>query len=136
MHDRQFYQLLNRFELSPAGYRKVRKGVKKRLSRHMRDLGCKKVADYLDKISQDQQTKRQVELLMSVPISRFFRDRKLWEVLKAEILPDIITTCDDTVRVWSAGCACGEEVYSLKIVWSRYDIPLPLFLSLKSLQPT
>jgi chemotaxis protein methyltransferase CheR len=54
---------------------------------------------------------------MTVSISRFFRDRQLWEVLEAQILPGLIAEHRNRVKVWSAGCACGEEVYSLRILW-------------------
>jgi chemotaxis methyl-accepting protein methylase len=52
-------------------------------------------------------------------ISRFFRDRGLWEVLGRQILPELIETGKGRVRAWCAGCARGEEVYSLKILWER-----------------
>lgn len=119
MDDEQFRQLLAHFAMSWAGYRKVRKGVKKRLRRHMRDLGCGDVGEYLERLGRDKRLRRECELRMSVPISRFFRDRKLWEALEADILPEITATGESRVKVWSAGCACGEEVYSLKIIWER-----------------
>jgi chemotaxis protein methyltransferase CheR len=53
---------------------------------------------------------------MTVSISRFFRDRKLWEILQEEILPQLVASHRGKIKVWSAGCACGEEVYSLKII--------------------
>jgi chemotaxis methyl-accepting protein methylase len=65
---------------------------------------------------------------MTVSIGRFFRDRRLWELLETEILPAIIREHGSHVKVWAAGCACGEEVYSLKILWEtlcrRFD-PCP-----------
>jgi chemotaxis methyl-accepting protein methylase len=54
---------------------------------------------------------------MTVSISRFFRDSKVWEVLEAQILPDLIKSERNELQVWIAGCASGEEVYSLKILW-------------------
>ncbi|MFH1349792.1 MAG: CheR family methyltransferase [Pseudomonadota bacterium] len=59
----------------------------------------------------------QVERLMTVSISRFFRDRYPWEIIKDHILGDMLGKNRDKVRVWSAGCACGEEAYSFKILW-------------------
>ena len=117
MDDKQFGQLLEFFALSWSGYRRVRKGVKKRVRRHMQELGCRDVEEYIERISRSEVIKAECELLMSVSISRFFRDQKLWEFLKEQILPEIIGTGQDKIKVWSAGCACGEEVYSLKIVW-------------------
>lgn len=94
----------------------------------MRRLGCSNVADYLLRLDRDPRIRSECERLMTVSISRFFRDRRLWEVMKSEILPHLINKCGDTLKVWSAGCASGEEVYSLKIIWdsintSEFDLP-------------
>ena len=119
MHDDQFRQLLDAFDYTWSGYRKVRKGVKKRISRHMQEHNCPSMRAYLDLISQNETVRRECQLRLTVSISRFFRDRQLWVGLEADILPDIIQSHRRQVRVWSAGCARGEEVYSLKIIWDR-----------------
>jgi chemotaxis protein methyltransferase CheR len=54
---------------------------------------------------------------MTVSISRFFRDREFWQGFKENILPAFMDDLRDKIKFWSAGCACGEEVYSLKIIW-------------------
>lgn len=119
MDDKEFSQLLQYLGLSWQGYRKVRKGVKKRVSRHMQSLGCGSMRDYLQALEQHTETRAQCELTTTVPISRFFRDRILWKVLESHLLPELISAGRDRIRVWSAGCACGEEVYSLKILWEE-----------------
>ena len=117
MDDQQFRQLLNYFGLSWDGYRKVRKGVKKRICRHIHELGCPTVQAYLSVLDQNKDARQHCERLMTVSISRFFRDRGLWQTLENEILPAIIKENPRRVKVWAAGCACGEEVYSLKVLW-------------------
>jgi chemotaxis protein methyltransferase CheR len=129
MDDSGFSQLLEYLGLSWHGYRKVRKGVKKRVSRHMQNLGCHSMRDYLQAIEQSEEIRSQCELAMAVPISRFFRDRRLWDAMQSQILPELIASSRGRIRVWSAGCACGEEVYSLKILWDemrRSADPLPV----------
>jgi chemotaxis methyl-accepting protein methylase len=116
MDDSQFRQLLAHFGLSWAGYRKVRKGVKKRLGRHMQETGCQSVADYICAIESDPETRLRFECLTGVSISRFFRDRGLWRKLQERILP-VLAKSPRLVKVWSAGCASGEEVYSFRILW-------------------
>jgi chemotaxis methyl-accepting protein methylase len=115
--------------LSWSGYRKVRKGVKKRIAHHMGECGCRTVADYIRLLDQEEGLRNRCEQLMSVSISRFFRDRALWVVLGEHVLPDLIHHRPiHVLRVWCAGCASGEEVYSLKILWEegkqRFD-PTP-----------
>lgn len=117
MEDRQFRQLLDRFDLSWEGYRKVRRGVKKRISRHMQQIGCRTLQAYLSALEQSGEMREHFEQITAVSVSRFFRDRSLWEVLQHKILPRMIREETKGVKVWCAGCACGEEVYSLKILW-------------------
>lgn len=121
MNDQDFYLLLEFLGLSWQGYRKVRKGVKKRVSRHMQALGCRSVQEYLEQLEQKADVRIQCDLALAVPISRFFRDRKLWEALENRLLPELIDTGKSRIRVWSAGCACGEEVYTLKILWEQMN---------------
>ena len=128
MDDQQFQQLLDYFQYSWAGYRKVRKGVKKRVSRHMQQLRCPKIKEYLELLETNKRERIECEKRMTVSISRFFRDRKLWLALEKEMLPNLIDVQTDKLKVWFAGCARGEEVYSFLIVWDRLKAcfkPLP-----------
>ena len=117
MEDQQFRQLLNKFGLSWDGYRKVRRGIKKRIGRHMQAIGCRTLQEYIIALDQHKDAKQHFERLITVSISRFFRDQALWQAIENQILPTIIKENRKRVRVWSAGCACGEEVYTFKILW-------------------
>lgn len=119
MDDAQFRLLLEHLGYCWDGYRRVRKGVKKRIHRHMQQLGCRDIPAYLNLLENQVERRHECELLMTVSISRFFRDRHLWQLLEDRWLPDIIARRSLPLAVWSAGCACGEEVYSFKIVWER-----------------
>jgi len=119
MDDPQFRKLLRRFGFRWDGYRKVRKGVKKRITGHMEQLDCRNMDRYLDRLEQDKELQVQCERLMTVPISRFFRDPRLWELLMGELLPEVACRERHLFKVWCAGCACGEEALSFKILWQR-----------------
>ena len=125
MDDLQFRQLLDYFCSSWVGYRRVRKGVKKRISRHIQQLGCRGVDEYLYILDRDEAIRQQCECLMTVSVSRFFRDRILWKIIEDHIVPEILSENREKVRFWDAGCACGEEVYSMKMLWealrSRFE---------------
>ena len=60
------------------------------------------------------------DLLISV--THFFRDREAFAVLETEIIPKLFEGKggDDQVRAWIAGCATGEEAYSLAILLAEY----------------
>ncbi len=125
MDDLKFQQLLEYLDLSFSGYRKVRKGVKKRVNRHMQELGCRNVAEYLSILNNREDLVKDVRLLMTVSISRFFRDQHMWQVIEQEILPLLIH--NKSINIWSAGCACGEEVYSINIIKDRLKHVFPDF---------
>ncbi len=139
MDDHQFFTILDRLHRSRRGYRTVRKGVKKRLVRHMQQLECHTVSDYLRILEDSTDALRECERLMTVSISRFFRDRQLWTILDDIIIPCFVKTDDDELRVWSAGCALGQEVYSFKILWSHMESRSarhpPLFLWATDVHP-
>lgn len=117
MDDEQFRQLLDHFGYSWKGYSRVRKGVKRRISRHMQNLGCRSIEEYLKSLDSDWELQRQFASMMSVSVSRFFRDQVLWKMMDHHIVPEIVKENREKIRFLSVGCACGEEVYSFKIVW-------------------
>jgi chemotaxis protein methyltransferase CheR len=119
MDDDAFRRLLDHLSLSWNGYRKVRKGVKKRLRRHMQALGCRTLSEYLARLDRESEVRAACHRNLTVTISRFFRDRGLWHALEAFLLPEMMNRFPAKLRVWSAGCACGEEPYSFAIVWER-----------------
>lgn len=116
MDDDSFRQLLDRLGLSWQGYAKVKRGVKKRIRRHMQELGILTMDEYVQALA-DPNILKDVEMLMSVSISRFFRDQNLWRTLEEEIIPDIASGRMERIHAWSAGCALGQEAYSLAIKW-------------------
>jgi len=58
------------------------------------------------------------ELLYSltVNVSGFFRNPIVWEILSDDILPKLFEKVNKSLRIWSAGCASGEEPYSIAII--------------------
>ncbi|HSO18998.1 MAG TPA: CheR family methyltransferase [Desulfosarcina sp.] len=119
LSDIEFRILLDHLDRPWKGFRKVRKGVKKRLRRHMQAMGCSTVDRYILRLSNDPAARSACEGCLGVTISRFFRDRRLWQALHDRFLPDLVGRFGSPIRVWSAGCAGGEEPYSLAILWKR-----------------
>jgi chemotaxis protein methyltransferase CheR len=76
-------------------------------------------------IASDQEVETACKRHLAVSISRFFRDRKLWEVLRDKTLPKLIATMGNQenkgpFKAWSCGCARGEEAYSFRILWEEF----------------
>jgi two-component system, chemotaxis family, CheB/CheR fusion protein len=51
-------------------------------------------------------------------VTQFFRDREAWEVLRSQVIQEIVSAKrnDEAIRVWVPGCATGEEAYSIAIL--------------------
>lgn len=54
---------------------------------------------------------------LSVPVSEMFRDPEVWQKLRSEVFP--VLASYPLINIWQAGCAHGEEVYSLAILLSE-----------------
>ncbi len=111
---------LPQLELRWPGFRKVRRQVCKRLRQRMRDLGLDNYSAYRARLEGDPSEWRVFDECCHITISRFFRDRGIFEVVRRRLLPDIAARAKREGRdaqVWSAGCASGEEPYTLKILW-------------------
>jgi chemotaxis protein methyltransferase CheR len=111
---------LPRLDLRWAGFRKVRAQVCKRLKRRMHLLGLPGFVAYRDWLDGDPDEWRVVDECCRITISRFFRDRRVFEILCNDVLPWIAQRASNEQRdaqCWSAGCASGEEPYTLRLLW-------------------
>lgn len=112
---------LPRLELKWSGYRKVRGTVCKRVRRRIRTLGLATYEDYQAYLEETPAEWTQLETFCRIPISRFFRDRGVFVALGDRLLPELAAAAkarnEPALKVWSAGCASGEEPYSLSILW-------------------
>jgi chemotaxis protein methyltransferase CheR len=111
---------LPQIELRWPGFRKVRNQVCKRLRARMRDLGLKDYSAYQARLGADPSEWRILDECCHITISRFFRDRGIFDAVRHIVLPAIAARAKREGRaaeVWSAGCASGEEPYTIKMLW-------------------
>ena len=103
------------------GFRKVRGQVCKRISRRMKELGLAGAGAYRAYLESHESEWDRLDHFCRITISRFCRDRGVFERLCDEFLPVLARRAADAgraaVRCWSAGCASGEEPYTLQIIW-------------------
>ncbi len=76
--------------------------------------------DYLAYLQQNAEEPDKLISALTINVSEFFRNPVVFDYLAEKIIPGIIqhkcTAQETTVRAWSAGCAAGEEAYSLAIL--------------------
>src|SRR5205823_6616564 len=84
----------------------------------MQSLRMERYGDYLDYIEGHPEEFIQLFNTILINVTGFFRDTAAWEFLAAEVIPRLIAGKQphEPMRVWSAGCASGEEAYTLAIV--------------------
>ena len=124
-NDQQFIQFLQwalpRLGLRWPGFRKVRGQVRKRVSRRIAGLNLSGLDDYRQFLAEHQEEWSYLNRLCRITISRFFRDRGVFESLCKTVLPDLasqVASSDrNLIRCWSCGCASGEEPYTLALIW-------------------
>jgi chemotaxis protein methyltransferase CheR len=119
---------LPRLGLRWAGLRRVRGIVCKRLCRRLGELGLRSLAPYRARLETEPGEWAELDAICRISLSRFYRDRAVWQALEQEILPRLTAQARargaDRLRIWSAGCASGEEPYTLALLFA-FGPPLP-----------
>jgi two-component system CheB/CheR fusion protein len=100
-----------------SGYK--RSSLMRRVERRMQQLdGIATFDHYLDFLQVHPEEFIALFNTILINVTAFFRDAAAWEHLSDVAIPRLLSTRaqDDEIRVWSAGCASGEEAYSLAMV--------------------
>ena len=111
---------LPRLGMRWTGFCRVRRQVCKRVARRIGELGLGDLVGYRGLLESDSEEWTQLDGLCRISISRFYRDHGVWRSLEQEIVPRLVVQArgrgDNRLRIWSAGCASGEEPYSLALL--------------------
>lgn len=104
------------------GFRKVRGQVCKRIAGRMLELGLADISAYQSYLGNTPSEWAVLDSFCHITISRFSRDREVFNFLEREILPALVEFARFRVgrelRCWSIGCASGEEPYTLALLWT------------------
>src|SRR5256885_1418512 len=92
--------------------------LRRRIERRMADRQIKSPEEYLALIQRDS---REIEALfgsMLIKVTDFFRDRETWDLLSSKVIPHLLSEKrpGEEIRVWCAGCATGEEAFSVALL--------------------
>jgi two-component system CheB/CheR fusion protein len=94
--------------------------IKRRLARQMALDGHTDIGEYLAYLGANPAEFARLSSTFLIKVTDFFRDRETFDELRATIVPELIEDArnrgGNELRVWSAGCATGEEAYSVAIV--------------------
>jgi two-component system CheB/CheR fusion protein len=92
--------------------------LSRRIEKRMGSIGIKDYGDYIDYLEVHPDEFAELFNSILINVTAFFRDPETFEYIRKTIIPDILSAKehDDPIRVWSAGCASGEEAYSVAIL--------------------
>jgi two-component system CheB/CheR fusion protein len=87
----------------------------RRIQKRMRDISVNGYAEYLDYLEVHPHEFEPLFDTVLINVTSFFRDSQSWTYLCDKVLPRIVESreSDCPLRIWSAGCATGEEPYTL-----------------------
>ncbi|WP_374970406.1 CheR family methyltransferase [Terrabacter sp. BE26] len=97
-----------------TGYK--RPSLVRRVRHRMRAVGFDTYDAYQDYLEVNPDEFVPLFNTILVNVTSFFRDRESWEYLSSNIVPGLLEGSDHEIRVWSAGCASGQEAYSLAMM--------------------
>jgi two-component system, chemotaxis family, CheB/CheR fusion protein len=99
-----------------TGYKRA--SLLRRVSKRMQMVNIESFADYVDYLEVHPEEFSQLFNTILINVTSFFRDPPVWDYLAEEIVPRILRDKkkSEPIRVWSAGCASGEEAYTAAMV--------------------
>jgi len=86
----------------------------RRIRVRMRALGLSEFSQYYDYLNKNPEELKKLINTITINLSYFFRNFETFEYIKTDILPEFAK--NEKVILWSAGCAQGEEAYSLAMI--------------------
>jgi len=87
----------------------------RRLSGFIERSNLSSVSKYCVLLEEDVNEQARLSDFLTINVSEFFRDREHFEELKGKILPELLKN-SIKLNIWSAGCSCGAEAYSVAIL--------------------
>jgi len=95
-----------------------RPSLKRRVQKRLGMLSMASFRDYVDYLEVHPDEFSALFNTILINVTAFFRDEPAWDMLRTTVIPGLIQRRggEEPIRVWSAGCASGEEAYSIAIL--------------------
>src|SRR5919106_564842 len=102
-----------------SGYKRTT--LTRRIQKSMEAARVSSIGEYMDHLQVHPDEFGQLFNNILINVTSFFRDPAAWDRLARDVVPAILASkaADEPIRVWSAGCASGEEAYTLAMVWAQ-----------------
>lgn len=110
--------LLKRYGYDFSNYAKA--SLQRRIDLFLKENGLLKVSEIIPKIVYDEYFAKRLIQNFSVPVTEMFRNPDIYKIIRDQITPSLKQL--PFIKIWHAGCATGEEVYSLAIILKEEGI--------------
>jgi chemotaxis methyl-accepting protein methylase len=102
--------------------------LRRRISVRMRVKSATSFAQYAGILDTDPVEYDKLVDALTINVSKFFRNPEAFACIASKVLPELWNAPSPLVRIWSAGCATGEEAYSLAVLCrehalANHDLP-------------
>ncbi len=110
--------------------------LRRRFHARMRVVETPRFIDYMDYLRNNEEEIEKLRELLTVNVTKFKRDKKVWDAIEDQVIPQILERKDESIlkkiEAWSAGCATGEEPYSLAISYLNNRAPDDVSFQIKA----
>ena len=106
----------------------------RRVRKRMMHLQIGSLTAYADLVEEDLIEAKTLADTLLIGVTEFFRDEKAFLVVKQQIIPELIQqaqTENSTIRIWTPGCATGQEAYSIAMLFAEAFEGLPISLEVQ-----
>ena len=100
-----------------TGYKRA--SLMRRVSKRMHEVGVEGFAEYTDYLEVHPEEFEALFNTILINVTSFFRDREAWDLLATDVVPRALEARSGEVRVWCAGCAGGQEAYSVAMTFAE-----------------
>ena len=93
----------------------------RRINVRMLMLNIHSSSEYSNLLNSDPNEVGELYDSLSINVTKFYRDKQVWQTFAKKAIPDLLNSIksSETIRIWSCGCASGEEPYSLAIMFTE-----------------
>lgn len=94
--------------------------LERRIAARMRARGAADYAAYAQVLREDPSEYDELLDALTINVTHLFRDADVWQGIADRVLPELWARPDAQIHTWVAGCASGEEAYTVAALWHRH----------------
>jgi chemotaxis methyl-accepting protein methylase len=93
--------------------------LRRRIAVRMRARGARDFAEYIGVLDRDPGEYERLIDALTINVSKLFRNADTWRAVARHVMPALWALPAPTIRTWVAGCAAGEEAFTVAALWHR-----------------